>query len=360
LHSDSYVTVAARTRGHCDGIDQFATNPLMNSGMFAIPRTRTSTIREGDVMISEPRKMVLTSLIVGVVGIAAYIAQADKRWLSADEAGLERDNAPALDTRGDTITGSVSTGAVVVSSDSAASIAGNLEAARHSLQRNDLAAAQAQLDAVRPTYRSDDRVLALQREVAAREQQAQAVVQVERPARQRAKPTRSSSPSSVNTVRHHENHFVAREHANRAPSSYAKTRRTAETAVAADSADSSSSGAASGPGAPATAHSSPSVAAEAAEVSNVTSAPADPAPRPPVPTAPSVPQAGLTAQTAAWGPQLAPAAGTSANSEGGAKTRAQVRSEIARARADGALPAFGNPDPAGPGGAPSLTVAPRP
>lgn len=310
-------------------------------------------------MISEPRKIVLTSLIVGVVGIAAYISQADKRWLSADEAGLERDNTSALDTRGDTITGSVSTGPVVAPSDSAASIAGNLDAARHSLQRNDLAAAQAQLDAVRSTYRSDDRVLALQREVAAREEQAQAVVQAEKPGRQRAKPTRSSSLSSGSTLRHHENHFVTHEHSTHTPSRYAKTRSAPETAVAADSAGSSSSGIAS-VGAPATARSSPSVAAEAAEVSNVTSAPADTAPRPPVSTAPSVPQAGLTAQTAAWGPQLAPAAGTSANSEGGAKTRAQVRSEIARARADGALPAFGNPDPAGPGGAPSLTVAPRP
>ncbi|WP_183081267.1 DUF4148 domain-containing protein [Paraburkholderia fungorum] len=313
-------------------------------------------------MISEPRKIVLTSLIVGVVGIAAYISQADKHWLSADEAGLEHDNASAPDTRGDTITGSVSTGPVVAPSDSAASIAGNLAAARHSLQRNDLAAAQAQLDAVRSAYRSDDRVVALQREVAAREEQAQAIVQAEKPARHRAKPARSSSPSSGSTLRHHENHFVTHEHSTHTPSSYAKTRSAPESAVAADSSGSSSGGAASGVGvgAPATARSSPSVAAEAAEVSNVTSTPADPAPRPPVSTAPSVPQAGLTAQTAAWGPQLAPAAGTPANSEGGAKTRAQVRSEIARARADGALPAFGNPDPAGPGGAPSLTVAPRP
>jgi hypothetical protein len=35
------------------------------------------------------------------------------------------------------------------------------------------------------------------------------------------------------------------------------------------------------------------------------------------------------------------------------KTREQVRMEVERARADGDLPRFGNPDPAGPGGAPS-------
>lgn len=37
------------------------------------------------------------------------------------------------------------------------------------------------------------------------------------------------------------------------------------------------------------------------------------------------------------------------------KTRAQVRAELARARADGSLPRFGNPNPAGPGGVPSST-----
>jgi hypothetical protein len=40
------------------------------------------------------------------------------------------------------------------------------------------------------------------------------------------------------------------------------------------------------------------------------------------------------------------------------KTRAEVSMEIERARADGALPRFGNPDPAGPGGAPSMISHP--
>jgi len=39
----------------------------------------------------------------------------------------------------------------------------------------------------------------------------------------------------------------------------------------------------------------------------------------------------------------------------GPKTRAQVRAELDRARMDGSLPRFGNPDPAGPGGVPSST-----
>jgi hypothetical protein len=40
------------------------------------------------------------------------------------------------------------------------------------------------------------------------------------------------------------------------------------------------------------------------------------------------------------------------------KTRAEVEMEIERARTDGALPRFGNPDPAGPGGAPSMISHP--
>ncbi len=123
-------------------------------------------------MVSEPRKIVLTSLFVGAVAIAAYISQSNKNWLSTDELGLERDNASAHYTRGDMVTGSVRSGPVVARSDSAEAIAGDLRAARNSLQRNDLVAAQAQLDVVRSAHGDDGQVLALQREVAAREEQA--------------------------------------------------------------------------------------------------------------------------------------------------------------------------------------------
>jgi hypothetical protein len=43
----------------------------------------------------------------------------------------------------------------------------------------------------------------------------------------------------------------------------------------------------------------------------------------------------------------------------GPKTREQVRAELERARMDGTIPRFGNPDPAGPGGVPSNTTRPR-
>jgi hypothetical protein len=321
-------------------------------------------------MVSEPRKIVLTSVFVGAVAIAAYISQAGKSWLSTDELGVERDTASAHYTRGDMVTGSVSTGPVVARGDSAAVIAGNLQAARKSLQRNDLVAAQAQLDAVQSAHRNDDQVLALQREVETRAGQAQhalAAVHVEKPTQPGAKSARSSSPSSGKTGRSHESHLATREHLNRASSSYAKNRHAPETAVAAVSAGSLSSGQASGGGAPDVASSPSSVPAEMKVLSNVINAPAASQPIQPIqltqptqPTsAPPGPQTQLSPQAipVPLAPQLAPAAGTLLKSEGGPTTRAHVRAEIARARADGSLPAFGNPDPAGPGGAPSRTGA---
>jgi hypothetical protein len=44
-----------------------------------------------------------------------------------------------------------------------------------------------------------------------------------------------------------------------------------------------------------------------------------------------------------------------ATSNQGPKTREQVRAELARARMDGTLSRFGNPDPCGPGGTPNFT-----
>ena len=314
-------------------------------------------------MVSEPRKIVLTSLFVGAVAIAAYISQSNKTWLSADELGLERDNASAHYTRGDMVTGSVRSGPVAARGDSAAAIAGDLRAARNSLQRNDLVAAQAQLDVVRSTHRDDDQVLALQREVAAREEQAQhapVAAHGEKRAQQGSKSVRSSSPFSGKTGRAHEIHFATHEHSNRA-SSYAKTRRAPETVVATASAGSTTSGRTNGTGAPVVANSPSPVPAQVKGGSNVTSAPAASPPTQATLAPPPGPHAELTEQAATGqsAAQLAPSA-TPLKSDGGPKTRAEVRAEIARARADGSLPAFGNPDPAGPGGAPSLTGAQRP
>ena len=85
-------------------------------------------------------------------------------------------------------------------------------------------------------------------------------------------------------------------------------------------------------------------------------------PQPDVQPALSAPQTEPVAQALALPPlvQTLPAGGVLPKLDGGPKSRAQVRAEVVHAREDGSLPAFGNPDPAGPGGAPNLTGAPRP
>lgn len=272
----------------------------------------------------------------------------------------------------------MSPGPVAGRSGSAAALAGDLQAARNSLQRNDLASAQAQLDAARAAHRDDDQVLALQREVEARAESVRHAPGEK--LAQGSKSPRSSMASSGKGGRAHESYVARREHSNRA-SGEAKTRRGTEMAAAAVGAVSPSQGRASGAGAPVVAGSSSAGLAELKVVSNVTSVaaatqatqaqalqPVQPAR--PTSTLPPGSQAELAAQAASVpspssspsssSPQIVSSAGTQLKSEGGPKTRAQVRAEIARARADGSLPAFGNPDPAGPGGAPSLTTAPRP
>ena len=53
--------------------------------------------------------------------------------------------------------------------------------------------------------------------------------------------------------------------------------------------------------------------------------------------------------------QSSQSSSTQAVSTQGPKTRAQVRAELAQARADGTISRFGNPDPYGPGGTPNFT-----
>ncbi|ASW01057.1 hypothetical protein [Paraburkholderia aromaticivorans] len=329
-------------------------------------------------MHGESRKIVLTGLVVSALAIAAYVSQAGKAWLSTDEFGAARDDVPVHRTRGDTISGVVIAGPAARSdAASGTSLPGaaarGLQAARDSLQRNDLAAAQAQLDAIRAAHRDDARVRALQGDVQARADAAQRALAVERAGttlRPASKPARKSS-SPMRHGRSRENRFashnqsldgssdarsqaaldnlVARLDSNGAPS--AKTRASVGPPEA-----SQPSALAARAKAPQSASSAP-VAASASSGQQRTPTPLAAS------TSPARPQAELTAQTTVLSAPLVQSTSsgdTTAKTDGGPKTRAQVRAEIERARGNGSLPAFGNPDPAGPGGAPSLTGAPRP
>lgn len=327
-------------------------------------------------MYSEPRKIVLASLVVGAVAIAAYVSQAGKPWQSTDEFGSARDDTPDYRTRGDTISGAVISGPVTTRNDSSGASASSLQAARKSLQRNDLAAAQAQLDAVRSTHRDDDQVRALQKEVQARadnEQRAVNTARVDKTPQPAAKPVRMSS--SAKHGRSRESRAVGREQANRETNRetrYAKSQAALDNLVARVDSNSAPSARTPVSGGPAMARQSLSIQAGLKAMQSASSAPGVVTPplveqvqqKPPtVPTVPTEPQADLTTQATLPSPPLVqsmPSGGTVTRSDDGPKTRSQVRAEIVRARENGSLPAFGNPDPAGPGGAPSLTSAPRP
>ncbi|TDY21709.1 uncharacterized protein DUF4148 [Paraburkholderia sp. BL6665CI2N2] len=327
-------------------------------------------------MYSEPRKIVLAGLVVSAVAIAAYVSQAGKPWQSTDEFGSARGETPAYRTRGDTISGAVISGPVAARNDSSGASASGLQAARNSLQRNDLAAAQAQLDAVRSAHQDDDQVRALQKEVQARvdnEQRAVNTPQVEKAPQRAAKPVRMSS-SSAKHGRSRESRAAVRKQTNpetNRETSYAKNQAALDSLVA--RVDSHSAPDARTPvnGEPAVARQPSSVQAGLKAMQSASSVPGVVTPlvqqvpqKPPVvSTAPTESQAGLATQATLPSPPLVqaiPSAGTAAKTDDGPKTRSQVRAEIARARENGSLPAFGNPDPAGPGGAPSLTAAPRP
>ncbi|RKR39012.1 DUF4148 domain-containing protein [Paraburkholderia sp. BL17N1] len=327
-------------------------------------------------MYSEPRKIVLAGLVVSAVAIAAYVSQAGKPWQSTDEFGAARGETPAYRTRGDTISGAVISGPVTARSDSSGAPASSLQAVRNSLQRNDLAAAQAQLDAARSAHQDDDQVRALQKEVQARadnEQRAVTVPRAEKAPQPAAKPVRMSS-SSAKHGRSRESRAAAREQTNpeaNRETSYAESQAALDSLVARVDGHSAPDARTPVNGEPAMARQPSSVQAELKAMQSATSVPGVVTPlvqqvpqKPPlVSTAPTEPQAGLATQATLPSPPLVqamPSAGTVAKTDGGPKTRSQVRAEIARARENGSLPAFGNPDPAGPGGAPSLTAAPRP
>ncbi|WP_168790367.1 DUF4148 domain-containing protein [Paraburkholderia aromaticivorans] len=327
-------------------------------------------------MYSEPRKIVLASLVVSAVAIAAYVSQAGKPWQATDEFGSARGDAPAYRTRGDTISGAVISGPVTARSDSSSAMAGSLQAARSSLQRNDLAAAQAQLDAVSSAYQDDDQVRALQKEVQARadnEQRAVNTARAEKTPQPAAKPARMSS--STQHGRSRESRAAAREQTNRETnraSSYAESQAALDNLVARVDSNSAPNVRTPVSGGPVMARQASPIQAGMKTMQSASSAPVVVTPplvqqvpqKPPVvSTMPTEPQADLTTQaTLPSAPlvQSTPSGGAVVRTEDGPKTRSQVRAEIVRARQNGGLPAFGNPDPAGPGGAPSLTGAPRP
>jgi hypothetical protein len=346
--------------------------PARRRGFLQTVRQR---LEGGHVLYSEPRKMVFTGLVVGAVaiGVGAYVSHSDEEWLPSDDLGVTHGGGPDAEGHGNMTSGVVRSAPRDAHGDSAAARAASLKAARNSLLRDDVAAARAQLNAIGPAHRDDQQVLALQRDIQTRADQDQRAAasaasdaQAEKTPRltQEAVRTPSSSPA-IKAMHSRDTQLASREYSNRA-AGYTRGRRKAEAVTGANKA-----GAGAVPGAttrvamnsvpllqqPATASGQQAMDA----VQSVQPAQAAQPVQPVQPIQQTLPpeltaEAGTPTTSVAQPPvPTAPLLKTD-----GPKTRAQVREEIVRAREDGHLPAFGNPDPAGPGGAPSLTIVPRP
>ncbi len=283
-------------------------------------------------MINHPQKILFGGLVIGVLGVASYLLQSGKDEFPGSQPGVGHSGPSvfgALDNRPIT-TPRIDLDSIDPTSNT--SVAQVLQAVHDSLQRNDLASAKVLLDAVR-TYRKgdkdDERTRSLQRELQVREGATDSVPNPA-PAEQSSAatntqgvPNRSGTSRSVDTPRrlHPQGSgksAIARRDVMSEPmppiiAANPGTSRTERAPVVINIYPAETS------------HELPSMTAAAP--------PSDPAP---VAVVPETPQVGIT-KTAAVPAAPAP------------KTRAEVRAELERARTDGSLPRFGNPDPAGPG-----------
>ena len=293
-------------------------------------------------MISNPKRTLLAGLLLGALVIGASVMRSDENNLPEARSGSDRD--------GTSMSGELDNGSVELQRSNPASAGSHsddishiLQAIRDSLKRNDLASAKVLLGAVQTLQKDDSRALTLQKELQAREDKVDAVPQVAPPdiPRTTAKPTQSKTRFPARAAPSHKNAVPVREHTIstsrhlrimdapqiKAASNGGVHAEAASPALGVGRTDSSAPG-----GTPAVA---PAVASTP--------------PRPAI-MRPTPPMAEALPPVQPVAPKPLPV-----RSDQAPKTRAQVRAELDRARADGSLPRFGNPDPAGPGGVPSGT-----
>jgi hypothetical protein len=296
-------------------------------------------------MMTNPKRTLLTGLLLGALVIGVSIMHSGEEKLPGARSGSEHDGASAS---GDLDNGPAETWRTNPASASNHSddISHILQAIRDSLKRNDLASAKVLLGAVQTLHKDDSRALTLQKELQAREEKTDAAPPVAPPETRpnTAKSTRSTSRLPTRAERSRESASPVREHTFSA-SRHSRIVDAPTIKARSNSGVSGVDAEATSPvlGAGRTDLSSPEVVpASAPAIASTPPRPASVRPTPPIEDAQPAAQPVV--------PKPLPAQASQAP-----KTRAQVRAELDRARADGSLPRFGNPDPAGPGGVPSST-----
>lgn len=310
--------------------------------------------------ISNPKVALLASLIVGALASAAFVLRPGDTPLPTYQSGYAgRDVATSRTLETTPPAGTQASGRVLPKggTNADAAVADVLDAVRSTLKRNDLASAKLLLLSVEQTLNKDDvRVQALQRELDAREHAMAQSAPLTVANEDRPQKTWATNRTTTRSWTHSEHARHARNGSAPQGSAVANSTTTGSTARNAASAYSATNSPTNSSATPEL--SSPPVTAPANDATSLRPA----IPEASVPTAPqTVVQAPrLEVQNTPAPQTVQPQEWTPSASQQGPKSRQQVRAELEHARADGALPRFGNPDPAGPGGAPSRTVDPVP
>jgi hypothetical protein len=291
--------------------------------------------------IVHPKLAILASLLIGALAIAAFMQRPDTGRQPAEQSGFGHRDAESGGAPDRTRPTALASGRISTQSQADADVAQVLEAIRASLRRNDLASARVLLGAEQALYKDDPRIMAVQRELQAREegssQPRAAELTVTSPAPSR--PSRSAPRYATRAENTHSSSSRIRERASRPPENVGSGHvPQAEAAANPGVTRDTPSPAPTNPEMDLTSLRAAPSAAEAPSPSQSGTLP------------PPLTQAAQSGQSAQADSASIPAPGTSSQAP---KTRDEVRKEVERARSDGALPRFGNPDPAGPGGAPS-------
>jgi hypothetical protein len=293
--------------------------------------------KERAMMSESGRVFVAGGVLIGALTLAALGLRFGNRESAANEADGRIDTSLASAAR------PVTPGAPDASVDDPqnAGIARVLQAVHDSLQSGDLASAHVLLDAVLTMRKDEPQALLLQKELSAREAAARAARQ--------ARAGASGEPGAT------------RPHAHPHASAKAMYARAADTSDRATDTAGDDDNIATDAQSPADLHSG-SIKDAATDTRHAV-ATSSPQTQPEPVAAPSVQTAAANAE-----PADKPAAPTvtsvSQNTDAPAtarnapKTRAEVRDELSRARRNGTMSRFGNPDPYGPGGSPSYNAQP--
>lgn len=288
--------------------------------------------------MNKASKLLLAGLIFSEIAIAAYITVSRETGLSRDAFTVEHDRAPPSESADDSPHESLVSGLVSLDANFDSDIAQLLHAVQNSLQRNDLVSAKVLLDAVDPLHEGDEQVLTLKKTLRAREDLAagvQTVARVDKPSElhEPARPKVRLFPR-VDHVRG--GSVAARERATETSRHFGGESASEIKDLPDKSADNVVAGGGADVDTPSSSLQATPTMASASVRSDLIS----------------------TTQLNASSTQTVLINPRTIATDQSPKTRAQVRSELARARTDGTLPRFGNPDPAGPGGLPSSIANP--